>query len=245
MAAEAARGCGFRKPGFYLVCEGEGFMCGVLPLPLDRCPACTAQVRQTRGLEWVDPSKLFSNIIPPVDHDVLEIARRFADGDQAKLIEIDEFLARKVTSLCLTPGNCGKCPMLNVLNGDKAGLVWVGERFYKTPEDFNRESREQGISRRIPPSVVPDILSHHEKHGVFPWILLAHSKAYMPPFEFGGEEPVPSPGVFRAFRPQRLEQVILDDKKADDADLAAKGITPVYLPANDPDHNPAISGKVA
>lgn len=51
------------------------------------------------------------------------------------------------------PHACGidcsvTCPLF--FPPDRAGLLWIGEKFYKTPEAFAKEARAQGISRRLP-----------------------------------------------------------------------------------------------
>lgn len=51
---EAARGCGYRKPGgMYLVSDGIGKPCCRLPFPLTVCPCCGQGIKQTRGFMWV------------------------------------------------------------------------------------------------------------------------------------------------------------------------------------------------
>lgn len=61
MAAEAKRGCGYRKVGgLYLVAGKTGAACCKLPLPLTVCPCCGQGIKQTRGWTWVDPSKLMA-----------------------------------------------------------------------------------------------------------------------------------------------------------------------------------------
>jgi hypothetical protein len=42
------------------------------------------------------------------------------------------------------------CPAANPERlGDRVGLLWVGARFYPTPESFAAEAREMGVLRRI------------------------------------------------------------------------------------------------
>lgn len=60
MAAEAKRGCGYRKiGGLYLVDDGAGAACCKMPLALTICPCCGAGIKQTRGWTWVDAAKMF------------------------------------------------------------------------------------------------------------------------------------------------------------------------------------------
>jgi hypothetical protein len=42
------------------------------------------------------------------------------------------------------------CPLADENLPEKAGLLWIGEKFYETPHDFLKEAAEMGISRRLP-----------------------------------------------------------------------------------------------
>jgi hypothetical protein len=115
----------------------------------------------------------------------------------------------------------------------RAGLVWIGEQHYPEPEDFLEESRAMGISRRI--NSIP--------HGFVvgeTWVLLAHIRAVQPTAEEmaqyigngGGEKPKAKPGIFSAFMPDRVEQVVTPDEAEDDEfieKLEKRGITPVMV----------------
>lgn len=43
---------------------------------------------------------------------------------------------------------CAECPLATKLFG-KAGLLWIGEQYYKPPRDFITEADRLGVSRRI------------------------------------------------------------------------------------------------
>lgn len=112
--------------------------------------------------------------------------------------------------------------------GERAGLLWVGEAFYKTPEDFTREACELGVSRRI--AAVP------KGWKVGDWVLLAHRLAVvnfrnprLPDIDPG------TPGVFHLFVPRAIEYVVKGTET--DAELEAiekRGIELVrVLPAID------------
>lgn len=59
---EAARGCGYRKPGgYYLRSDGLLASCGKLPLKLGVCPTCGEGIRFSMAPRWVNPVKLFEN----------------------------------------------------------------------------------------------------------------------------------------------------------------------------------------
>lgn len=123
----------------------------------------------------------------------------------------------------------------------KAGLLWIGEKFYKTPEAFDREGALMGFSRRI--KAVPRGFKVGET-----WILLAHPKVVEVASEkevvdgqltFG---PVFKPGIFKVWRPSRIEKILPESSRgsAEAAELEANGITPVFVPDNDPDHRGTV-----
>lgn len=100
---------------------------------------------------------------------------------------------------------CRGCDPFNAgFEKEKLGLIWVGGKFYETPADFCNEAAKQGISRRL--SQVPKDLVIGET-----WVLLAHRKAivtYQRTEENGEDIAVYSPGIFAAFKPDRLEYVV-------------------------------------
>lgn len=59
MAAEAKRGCGYRKVGgVYLVGNYISIPCDRLPLPLHSCPVCGGGIHFSRSLIEINPQKL-------------------------------------------------------------------------------------------------------------------------------------------------------------------------------------------
>jgi rubredoxin len=262
MAVEAKRGCGYRKiGGLYLVSGGGGIACDRLPIPLTVCPTCSHGFKQARGWTWIDVAGLVGG----------------AHEDCS-----DEF----------------PCPLCKeVEQMGRAGMLWIGERFYKTPEEFNREGVALGVSRRI--KAVPRGFEVGKT-----WVLLAHpltievpncmnrdcghpTKAHGPQgCRWDAkctceENPVTHlPGIFKVWRPTRIEKILPDTlkkcevkigdglavvvadsiaalalvdattgegKKADwrylDDEvnkLVSQGITPVFVPASDPDHQGSV-----
>lgn len=143
----------------------------------------------------------------------------------------------------IVDGNCDcpldLCPMcFPGLHPQPYGLLWVGEAYYD-PETFIKEALEMGVSKRI--AAVPRTLKLGET-----WILFAHIKACgerrseEPPFKLEG-----IPGIFYAFRPQRLELLIWQSEFTHDkaVELDKKGITPILIPDGDVDHDPRTSLK--
>lgn len=179
------RKCGWRKPGgFYLVTDpGEAYPCGRLPHPVIPCSCCGRIFEQTRNIEFTHTKALFSE------------SKCAADAK-----------------------HCSNCAFTRIIDSNEIGLMWVGKQFYSAQE-FESESRNLGISKRIASN------SWHRIEPGVTWIALAHPEA-MPeetctscngkPTKKGpickkcddaGKTP-PSPGIFRVFRPSRIEYIV-------------------------------------
>lgn len=119
---------------------------------------------------------------------------------------------------CLIKNNCP------FLLKEKAGLLWVGHRFY-TPEAFVAEAQEMGISKRI--GAVPREFELGKT-----WVFLAHIEA-------GTKAGRKHPAIFYVFRPTKIEKVVTETQSKDSHEmqkLIKKGITPVVVPDQDRDH---------
>jgi hypothetical protein len=88
---EAARGCGYRKPGGkYLVSGALSEPCPKLPIELASCPCCGGGIKQARGWTWITPDPL----LDPGPHGSerhtavcpLGSKEHWADGTRAGLI---------------------------------------------------------------------------------------------------------------------------------------------------------------
>jgi hypothetical protein len=155
--------------------------------------------------------------------------------------------------LCMAPQDLGR-----------SGLLWIGEKFYKSPLDFDREAAALGVSRRI--AAIPRGFKVGEK-----WILLAHPKAvmqmqrcecghsYADHFHNGfgpcGVCPADkctlfqaalTPGIFKVWRPERIEKILAESQRgsAEALELIEKGITLVFVPDDDPDHRGSAHDKL-
>jgi hypothetical protein len=137
------------------------------------------------------------------------------------------------------------CPLANPEQLGKAGLIWVGEQFYKTPEDFLAEARTMGICRRI--TNIPRefklgetwvLLAHRKAIATLaeePELLLAHRKA----IATLAEEPEPGElvptnkyqsAIFSVFRPIAIEYVIKGDETQEELEkIVNRGMTPVNV----------------
>lgn len=132
---------------------------------------------------------------------------------------------------CKGGAQCYTCPLADGQRIGPALLIWVGERYYPTSDDFDREADRMGISRRITAAPRDFVLGES-------WVLLAHRKAIpLPaiPEEVGDfatfmQEQHYDPGIFRLFRPTRIE-VIVTGEEPDDVieDYLKRGLTPVLV----------------
>jgi hypothetical protein len=137
-----------------------------------------------------------------------------------------------------------QCPAYKVDGmGEKVGLIWIGTQFYKTPQAFAEEANRMGVSRRI--QAVPKGLELG-KH----YVWFAHPHVQEVEVEVmdaeTGEPKIEKQwqgGVFRIVKPTRIEKIITQTQSEDDDEMEAlekRGITPVVVPDNDPDHQGSV-----
>jgi hypothetical protein len=140
---------------------------------------------------------------------------------------------------CSKTDGCGDCPIADAKIQD-VGLIWIGEKFYPTPADFNRESETMGLSRRI--TTVPRGFVLGET-----WVALAHRKVISPDHLYdvtsdpegkicdqckqGEDAHLGKAGIFHVFKPSRIEYCV---NVATDTDekleaLEKRGITLVRV----------------
>ena len=179
---EGPRGCGYRKEGgIYLVAGGMGQACGKLPIPLTVCPCCHAGVKPARGWTWITPELIFGESSKAECKGLNCLGCPVSDAHLNMMIRADK----------------------EKIHESKFGLLWIGEAFYGTPQEFTKEANNMGVSRRL--SAVPKDFVIGET-----WVLVAHRKAIQT-VEDGGEISF-APGIFHAFKPSAIEYVV----KADD-----------------------------
>jgi hypothetical protein len=191
------RGCGWRKEGgLYLMGDTHGVACGKLPLPIGICPTCGHGVKVSRGFTWVNPVELFGDVV-------------CAKNDGVMKEVINEHL-------------CPNCPLSThgVHQMHNAGMIWVGEKFYPSPDAFNLEAMNQGVSRRI------NSIPHQFELGKT-WVFLAHRKGAVQG-EPEHEDFIPT--IFHAFLPKAIEYVVHPDDDEDKLErLIKKGVTLVRI----------------
>lgn len=192
---ESARGCGFRKPskdgvGIYLRGMTKYENCERLPFLLDVCPCCGGGFKPTRGFTWINPMSLFDPYMEPKCTDV-----RF-DPMWGTDYRVDNKHDHERCWLCNPE-----------LLGSKAGLLWIGEQHYDSPQKFVEEAELMGISRKI--AAIPNGFQLGE-HAIF----LAHRKCIYKKSEKGEYQWYP--GVFMAFKPHMIDLIIDDPNKIPD-----------------------------
>ena len=140
-----------------------------------------------------------------------------------------------------SPTHCAACPVCSpTLMGERQGLLWIGERFYKNADQFRRESATLGISRRV--KAIPRGFKLGET-----WVLFAHPKAVRKDVydkQVLVEEEY-APGIFSAFKPTAIELILTESQATEEKlkELADKKITPVIVPDDDKDHQGSVFDK--
>jgi hypothetical protein len=109
--------------------------------------------------------------------------------------------------------------------GQTTAFMWVSKDLY-SPSSFIAEARKMGVSKRFARGSLPREFKIGQT-----WVLLAHKKANFlkDPQDFtkGYNE---APGVFYAFRPQRIEVPMWKDSEAQEIrDLEVQGFTVVLI----------------
>lgn len=215
--------------------SGLGEPCERLPLPLDCCPTCGGGVKQVRSFQWIKPGLVFQNP---------KIKPCMSASDEPT----------KGVGYLRT--HCHRCVVCtpNLLEAhsepkDQVGLLWVGEKFYPTPEDWAKEATHQGVSKRI--AAIPKGLVVGKTY-----IFVAHPNAIaekvpqpMKEGELLGKEEIKyTPGIFHVFVPQRVELIVTPSMKKEKwvKELVEKqGVVLVDVPEDDPDHAPKASKQSA
>lgn len=178
ISTEKERGCGYHsggKSGYSIYLRGPATYeaCERLPFPLTICPTCNQGIKFSRGFTWINTHVLFEKHIEPA------CTAYLAGGTHQHFL-------------------CPMCDPEGVIPDTRAGLLWVGKKFY-TPDSFIIEARKMGISKKI--SAVPKGFKFG-KHYIF----LAHIEAVT---IFDGDEPFRG-GVFSVFKPIGVD-IVVDD----------------------------------
>lgn len=125
--------------------------------------------------------------------------------------------------ICHGGNKCIGCPLHTP--PERAGLLWIGEKFYKTAVHYMQEARDMGVSRRL------RMIPHHFKVGETV-VLLAHRRAIHSSERDGqgNETEIWFPAIFSAFVPQRIEYVVKGTETEEELDkLEKRGFTLVKI----------------
>lgn len=185
------------------------------------CECCGEGIRPSRAIRWASPNLLFRNK-PCVSSEGLE--RLASDGP----------LSPCETCQLGTDPDSGD---INLGQGQHI-LLWIGEKFYPTPQDWLEEAGRMGVSRRI--TGVPKGF----KVGTH-WVLVAHRKAVRCDTCSGTGNLIINdkmvdchdcvghgahPGIFQMFKPTAVEYVVKgDEDEAKLEKMRKRGITPVQV----------------
>lgn len=112
---------------------------------------------------------------------------------------------------------CGSCILSSP--PEKMGLIWIGEKYYRTPEDWIDEGITMGISRRI--KNIPKGFIVGET-----WVAVAHIKAIPATIKVFGIDEIPArPAIFQVFKPSHVDYVVKsDDTEEHLSKLEEKGV---------------------
>lgn len=119
---------------------------------------------------------------------------------------------------------CASCPLTSrsgeLRFSEREGLLWIGPRHY-TKAEWIEEAQRMGISRRVP--AIPRGFKVGET-----WVFVAHREAVDADPDL--DKPVPCPGIFHVFRPQRIEYVVKDGDAEEKLEkLEERGVTLVRV----------------
>lgn len=167
----------------------------------------------------------------PICGQGIKIGRAFTEINAFELFGIHKNCTDKVTP----------CVMCHPPRNRTSYIMIVGERHYPTPQDFIKEGRKLGVSKRIP--FIPKGLKLKQTV-----IYLAHHKAIIKNGNGKSDKKGQAQmleyqtGIFCAFIPSKIEKLVwesqLKGKKGSELkkSLKKRGITPVAIPDKDKDH---------
>ena len=183
ISIEHKRACGYRKPsadglGLYLIGSANFEPCERLPFALETCSCCGGGIKASRGYTWINPGRIFDPFLSPC---------------------CSEYFGAKIEGLEHDHARCYLCNAATVA-GERGGLIWIGEKYYKSAGDFMAEAAAMGISRKI--GAMPQDFEIGKTV-----VYLAHRKTWIP--DPTRTEPW-GQAVFTAFCPTRID-IVIDD----------------------------------
>ncbi len=215
-SVENRRGCGYRSPGgLYLMGGYPVEPCHRLPFELSVCPACGQGIKPARGWTWIDGVELFAPGCEQV------ISEHDAKTDLRVGVSTHCIICVVCAPSQLVPQKEFKPNEEPPEHFGMSGLIWIGEKFYPTPETFIDEATAMGVSRRI--KVVPNGFVLGET-----WVFFAHR--FTVEDEDNPAVEKRHPGIFRAFMPTSIEYIIKGDETEKELeDMEKRGISLVKV----------------
>ena len=184
--------------------------CHRLPFELSVCPACSQGVKPSRGWTWIDG---------------VEILSPGCERGAGIAVGVERMRHCRTCVVCsthlLVPQKEFKPNEEPPEHFGMSGLIWIGEKFYPTPETFIDEAIAMGVSRRI--KVVPNGFVLGET-----WVFFAHR--FTVEDEDNPAVEKRHPGIFRAFMPTSIEYIIKGDETDKQLeDMEKRGISLVKV----------------
>jgi len=105
---------------------------------------------------------------------------------------------------------------------EKMGLIWIGRKFYETPQAWINEAIYMGISRRI--KAIPKGFRVGET-----WVAVAHVEGIS-----GNGDEKGKPAIFQVFKPSTIEYVVRGDeteeqlKKLEESGIRLVKVMPLF-----------------
>jgi len=191
--------------------------------------------RKISGLYMIsDPGNSISCIALPYNvttcpccFEGIKFSRGFKWIVPSKLfVNLNEKCSGTTNSTCIVGSICP------LKTENKAGIMWVGDKFY-TPKEFTEEAEDFGVSKRI--SAVPRGFEIGKT-----WVFLAHKRG-------GIESGKKVPAIFYVFKPTRVEKVVTETQyknKEEMENLRVKGIIPIVVSDEDYDHRGSAYDRI-
>jgi hypothetical protein len=206
------RGCGWRKPGgLYLISGGVSAPCGLLPIPLTKCPTCSCGIKANRGWTWIDPAALIAG--KSCSFPKLRCAGCALPGLKGKhgLLWIGGSFYAKPEDWTSEAIRQGVSRRLNTIPTDfKLGETWVLVAHREVSRKGCPECRGSGKQGMPGTDIVLDGAVSCDA--------------------CKGTGSIPEAAIFHAFIPSAIEYVVKGDETDDQLDrLIKRGITPVEV----------------
>lgn len=165
---EAARGCGYRKPGgIYLVGPKAFASCGRLTIPLTVCPCCSAGIKPTRGWTWVAPELVIKGKCA-LEHTGVCAGCAWTQQPKLGLIWVGESFYRTPAEFIAEANMAGVSRRIaNVPRDFKVGETWVMLAHRKAINQWKNGSHVStpGVFAVFRPSALEYIVTGEESPG--------------------------------------------------------------------------------